>query len=32
VVGVFACSPERAGFQARFSEFEVGAPEEGALY
>ena len=32
VVGVFACSPERAGFHARFSEFEVGAPEEGALY
>lgn len=32
VVGVFACSPERAGFQARFSAFEVGAPEEGALY
>ncbi|WP_407540360.1 DUF1349 domain-containing protein [Deinococcus radiomollis] len=32
VVGVFACSPERAGFQVQFSDFEVGAPEEGALY
>ncbi|WP_420596314.1 DUF1349 domain-containing protein [Deinococcus sp.] len=31
-VGVYACSPQRAGFEVTFSEFHVGPVEEGALY
>lgn len=31
-VGVYACSPQRASFEAQFSEFRVGPPDEGELY
>ena len=31
-VGIYACSPQRAGFRVQFSNFQIGAPEEGALY
>lgn len=32
VVGVYACSPQRAGFRATFSDFQVGPPDMGPLY
>jgi uncharacterized protein len=31
-IGFMACSPERAGFQARFSEFSIFAPIEKPLH
>ena len=31
-VGVYACSPERAGFEVRFSAFQLGPPDAGPLY
>ena len=31
-VGIYACSPERAGFEVQFSSFQLGPPDAGALY
>lgn len=31
-VGPMACSPERSGFRARFTGFEIGPPNEAALH
>jgi regulation of enolase protein 1 (concanavalin A-like superfamily) len=31
-IGVTACSPERAGFQARFEDFDVGPPISRSLH
>ena len=31
-VGVYACSPQRAGFEARFSGFTLGPPEDERPY
>lgn len=31
-VGVYACSPQRGGFEVTFSGFELGPAESGALY
>ncbi|MFC4453912.1 DUF1349 domain-containing protein [Deinococcus sonorensis] len=32
VVGVYACSPQREGFEVRFSDFTVGPPEQQRPY
>lgn len=31
-VGIYACSPQRGGFEVHFSKFRLGPPDEGTLY